>query len=81
MTRKEIARAVQFGLDPKSAGIASIKLPLSGGDCPHWISHIELTRKGDQITFEVVKTNGRSFGEHTVDLTNFNDLADQLLTP
>jgi hypothetical protein len=57
----------------------SIQIPLLGA--PPWLSHIEITRTGDQIVFEVVKESGLTYGETPMSLVDFNNMADSLLKP
>jgi hypothetical protein len=78
--RKQMIKAAEFGLDPDLTRTV-VKLPLGGEDCPNWLSHIEFSREGDHILFEVVKTNGFQYGEAKLSLEEFNNMADLLLTP
>ena len=60
--------------------IPSYKLELDD-DAPNWLSHIEISRDGEMITFEIIKSNGLSYGEARVSLVDFNNMADVLTTP
>lgn len=78
--RQQMIKAAEFGLDPDLTKVV-VKIPLGGDDCPDWISHIELSREDDRVLIEVVKTNGRQYGEAYLGLEELNNMTDLLLTP
>jgi hypothetical protein len=57
----------------------AFKLTLT--DKPNWLSHLEITRDGNEIEIDVVKENGLSYGHVRLSLVDFNNMADILLTP
>jgi hypothetical protein len=50
-------------------------------DAPGWLSHLQLTRDGDQIKISVVKNNGFTYDMDPLCLAEFNKLIDTLLDP
>lgn len=48
-------------------------------EVPHWLSHIELSREGDEIIFRTVKTSGADYGPARIDAAEFNHIVDALL--
>ena len=56
----------------------TVKLPLK--EAPDWLSHIEITREGDEICIDVVKRNGLSYGHAQISDVDFNNIADLILT-
>lgn len=57
---------------------ATIKLPLQ--EAPSWLSHIEITREGDEICIDIVKQNGLSYGHAQLSDVDFNTAVDLVLT-
>lgn len=55
-----------------------ISLPFT--DAPAWLSHLVLSRDGDEIVIEVVRRSGTLLGEARVSDVQFNQVADLLLT-
>ena len=56
----------------------SVKVPIQEGR--HWLSHIEITRDGDEVVLNIVKTSGFSEGKARISDVAFNDAADLILT-
>lgn len=56
----------------------AVKIPLR--DAPNWLSHIELSRDGDEICIDIVKSNGLSYGHAQLSDVDFNTAADLVLT-
>lgn len=54
----------------------SIKLVLQ--DCPDWLSHIEITREGDIVELDVVKTNNTSYGHAKTTLAELEQVVQLL---
>jgi hypothetical protein len=50
-------------------------------DAPGWLSHLQLTRDGNQIKISVVKDNGYTYNVDPLCLADFNKLIDTLLDP
>lgn len=61
-------------------GVLVPKFELELEDAPNWLSHIEISQRDHMVVFEVIKTNGLSYGEARLNLKDFNDMADVLTT-
>lgn len=58
----------------------SVTYQLELDDCPSWLSHLEVSREGNVIHFQIVKSSGVVYLEARVSDLDFNDMADHLLT-
>lgn len=61
-------------------GVPAVSFHLELEEAPTWLSHIEITQRGETIHFEVIRVNGSSCGEYSMSLVDFNDMADVLTT-
>jgi hypothetical protein len=49
-------------------------------NCPDWLDVLIFSRQGDKIKIEAMRQSGTLLGEVEIELVQFNQLADMLLT-